>query len=127
MPLPLPLLLPPPLRFEALLTTRAAARDSELLWSPAPRLGADFMLAARLASTQALNAPKHRRDGKAPVTPPIFSKPAQAKAKPKAAVAIVKKSQPARHVWLSARPEQKNADIIRLQPRAQRPGLKRVA
>ena len=125
-----PLLTPPPLRFEALLTTMWLARGVETLQLPTfptSQPGTDFMLAARLASTQSLNTPKHRRDGKSPVTPPLFCKPAQAKAKRKAPIAVVKKTAPTRHVWLSARPEKKEAEIIRLQPRGQRAGLKRVA
>lgn len=90
--------------------------------------GDTFMLAARLASAQSLNAPVQRRDGKPPITP-RQSKPVQGqKAKPKAAAAVAKKSQPARHVWLSSRPEPKqSADIIRFVPRSQRQGHSRAA
>ena len=93
------------------------------------RIGAseNFMLAARLASAHSLNAPVQRRDGKPPVTPRA-GKPLQAqKAKPRAAATVVKKTQPARHVCLSSRPEPKSADIIRFVPRSQRQGLVRAA
>ena len=132
---------PLPCKFEALLSPPAQPHDFVALLLPTPPPERfdwlaltkvpprhDFRLAARLSSAQALNAPKHRRDGKGPVTPPNFGKPAQSKAKPKAPQVVAKKSQPVRHVWLSARPEaRKGADIIRFQPRGARSGLTHAA
>ena len=96
---------PIPCKFEALLSPAAQPHDFTALLLPTPpperfdwlalakpRPRNDFRLAARLASAQTLNAPKHRRDGKGPVTPPNFGKAPQSKARPKAAPAIVKKS-----------------------------------
>ncbi len=93
----------------------------------APANPARFMLAARLASTHSLNTPKHR-DGKAPVSPRDV-KPVAAgiKAKPKTTEAVVKTSVPQRHVWLSARPPVKTAEIVRFQPKSSRQAGKRAA
>ena len=90
--------------------------------------GVVFGLSARLASTQSLNSPVQRREGKAAVVPRDLKVVQGVKAKPKAAAAIVKKSQPSRHVWLSSRPQpHKSADIIKFVPRSQRASAVRAA
>ncbi len=90
--------------------------------------GAIFGLSARLASTHSLNSPVQRREGKAAVVPREMKVVQGVKAKPKAVEAIVKKSRPNRHVWLSSRPQQhKSADIIKFVPRSQRQAAKRAA
>ena len=87
----------------------------------------EFMLAARLASTQSLNPPK-LRDGKAPVQPrEVQPVGAGRKAKPKAPVSAVKRTMPQRHVWLSTRSPVKTAEIVRFAPRTGQQNAKRAA
>ncbi len=90
--------------------------------------GAVFGLSARLASTNALNTPVQRREGKAAIVPRQQKAIQSVKAKPKAVEAVAKKCAPARHVWLSSRaPLIKSADIIKFVPRSQRLAAKRAA
>ena len=108
-------------------TRELIALDREVPASSRFGSGSVFGLSARLASTQSINTPILRREGKAAVVPRETKVVQSVKAKPKAVEAIVKKSRPNRHVWLSSRPQtNKSAVIIKFAPRSQRQ-LKRAA